>query len=109
MEQTRSYLIRRMMKYDFDKTTQLYGEALGLPGLAEIGAGIRDSGALSIGVISRPTSLREELLRAVDYHLKMQTVNGSLLIYGVKPITNVHGVRFGFERGYPRLSLTEIV
>jgi KaiC/GvpD/RAD55 family RecA-like ATPase len=99
----------RMMKYDFDKTVQLYGEALGLPGLAEIGAGIRDSGALSIGVISRPTSFREELLRAVDYHLKMQTVNGSLLIYGVKPFTNVHGVRFGFERGYPRLSLTEIV
>ena len=99
----------RMMKYDFDKTVQLYGEALGLPGLAEIGAGIRDSGALSIGVISRPTNLREELLRAVDYHLKMQTVNGSLLIYGIKPITNVHGVKFGFERGYPRLSLTEIV
>ena len=99
----------RMMKYDFDKTVQLYGEALGLPGLAEIGAGIRDAGALSVGVISRPTNLREELLRAVDYHLKMQTVNGSLLIYGVKPITNVHGVKFGFERGYPRLSLTEIV
>jgi hypothetical protein len=99
----------RMMKYDFDKTVQLYGEALGLPGLAEIGAGIRDTGALSIGVISRPTSFREELLRAVDYHLKMQTVNGSLLIHGVKPITNVHGMRFGFERGYPRLSLTEIV
>jgi KaiC/GvpD/RAD55 family RecA-like ATPase len=99
----------RMMKYDFDKTVQLYGETLGLPGLAEIGAGIRDAGALSIGVISRPTSFREELLRAVDYHLKMQTVNGSLLIYGVKPITNVHGVKFGFERGYPRLSLTEIV
>ena len=99
----------RVLKYDFDKAVQLYGETLGLPGLAEIGAGIRDSGALSIGVISRPTSLREELLRAVDYHLKMQTVNGSLLIYGVKPITNVHGVKFGFERGYPRLSLTEIV
>jgi KaiC/GvpD/RAD55 family RecA-like ATPase len=99
----------RMMKYDFDKTIQLYGEALGLPGLAEIGAGIRDSGALSVGVISRPTSFREELLRAVDYHMKMQTVNGSLLIYGVKPITNVHGVKIGFERSYPRLSLTEIV
>jgi KaiC/GvpD/RAD55 family RecA-like ATPase len=99
----------RVMKYDFDKAVQLYGETLGLPGIAEIGAGIRDSGALSVGVISRPTSLREELLRAVDYHLKMQTVNGSLLIYGVKPITNVHGVKFGFERGYPRLSLTEIV
>lgn len=99
----------RVLKYDFDKAVQLYGETLGLPGIAEIGAGIRDAGALSVGVISRPTSLREELLRAVDYHLKMQTVNGSLLIYGVKPITNVHGVKFGFERGYPRLSLTEIV
>ena len=99
----------RVLKYDFDKAVQLYGETLGLPGIAEIGAGIRDSGALSVGVISRPTSLREELLRAVDYHLKMQTVNGSLLIYGVKPITNVYGVRFGFERGYPRLSLMEVV
>ena len=99
----------RVLIYDFDKLVQLYGETLGLPGLAEIGAGVRDAKALSVGVISRPTSLREELLRAVDYHLKMQTVNGSLLIYGVKPITNVHGVRFGFERGYPRLSLTEIV
>jgi len=99
----------RALKYDFDKTVQLYGETLGLPGLAEIGAGIRDSGAVSVGVISRPTNLREELLRAVDYHLKMQTINGSLLIYGVKPITNVHGVKFGFERGYPRLSLTEVV
>ena len=99
----------RALKYDFDKTVQLYGETLGLPGLSEIGAGIRDSGAVSVGVISRPTNLREELLRAVDYHLKMQTINGSLLIYGVKPITNVHGVKFGFERGYPRLSLTEIV
>ena len=99
----------RVLKYDFDKAVQLYGETLGLPGIAEIGAGIRDAGALSVGVISRPTSLREELLRAVDYHLKMQTVNGSLLIYGVKPITNVHGVKFRFERGYPRLSLTEIV
>jgi KaiC/GvpD/RAD55 family RecA-like ATPase len=99
----------RLLKYDFDKAVQLYGETLGLPGIAEIGAGIRDSGSVSVGVISRPTSLREELLRAVDYHLKMQTVNGSLLIYGVKPITNVHGVKFGFERGYPRLSLTETV
>jgi KaiC/GvpD/RAD55 family RecA-like ATPase len=99
----------RLLKYDFDKAVQLYGETLGLPGIAEIGAGIRDSGAVSVGVISRPTSLREELLRAIDYHLKMQTVNGSLLIYGIKPITNVHGVKFEFQRGNPRLSLTEIV
>ncbi|HEX4922110.1 MAG TPA: hypothetical protein VFV92_15400, partial [Candidatus Bathyarchaeia archaeon] len=99
----------RALKFDFDKAVQLYGEIGGVPGIAEIGAGVRDSRALAVGVISRPTNLREELLRAVDYHVKMQTVNGSLLIYGVKPITNVHGVRFGFEKGYPRLYLTEIV
>ena len=99
----------RMMKFDFDKLAQVYGEALGVPSLAEIGAGIRDSGAFMMGVVSRPSPMREELQRSVDYYLKTQTLNGSLLIYGVKPFTNVHGVELAFERGYPRLSLMEIV
>jgi len=30
-------------------------------------------------------------------------------MYGVKPFTNVHGVEFEFDKGYPSLKLTEIV
>jgi KaiC/GvpD/RAD55 family RecA-like ATPase len=99
----------RMMKFDFDKLAQVYGENLGVSSLAEIGAGIRDSGSFMMGVVSRPTPLREELQRSVDYYLKTHTINGSLLINGVKPFTNAHGVELTFEQGFPRLSLMEIV
>jgi len=99
----------RMMKFDFDKLAQVYGEDIGVPSLGEIGAGIRESAAFMMAVVSRPTMLREELQRSVDYYLKTQTLDESLLIYGIKPFSNVHGVEFSFERGYPRLSLMEIV
>lgn len=98
-----------LLTSDFDRIVQTYGEDLTLPGLAEIGANIRDSGALSIGVASQPTKVREEFLRIADYHLKMQHFNGSLVIYGVKPFTNIHGLAFAFERGCPSLRLTEVV
>src|SRR5207245_1285198 len=92
----------RMMKFDFDKLAQVYGEDIGVPSLGEIGAGIRESAAFMMAVVSRPTMMREELQRSVDYYLKTQTLDESLLIYGVKPFSNVHGLEFSFERGYPR-------
>jgi hypothetical protein len=94
---------------DFDKIAQIYGEDLFLPGLADLGSAIRDSGALNIGIASRPTKLREDFLRTADYHLKMQNINGTLTIYGIKPFTNVYGATFTFPRGFPQLSLTQVV
>ncbi|TMI72846.1 hypothetical protein E6H11_03225 [Candidatus Bathyarchaeota archaeon] len=40
----------RLLTYDFDKVEQVYGDGLTFPGLSEIGASIRDSKALSIGI-----------------------------------------------------------
>lgn len=94
---------------DFDKIAQVYGEDLFLPGLADLGATIRDSGAMNIGIASRRTKLRDDFLRTADYNIRMQNVNGSLVIYGVKPFTNVYGANFTFEKGYPRLRLSQIV
>jgi KaiC/GvpD/RAD55 family RecA-like ATPase len=94
---------------DFDKIDQVYGEDLFLASLSEMGASIRDSNALIIGTTSRPTKLRQEFLRVADYHLKMQDAGGVLLIYGIKPFTNVYGVKFSFQRGFPMLNLSEIV
>ena len=78
----------RVMKYDFDGRTALRRNARA----------------------SRPCRnwSRHPRFRS-SHHLKMQTISGSLLLYGVEMITNVHSVKFGFERGYTRLSLTEIV
>jgi len=53
--------------------------------------------------------VREEFLRQADYHIKVQSWNGHLLIYGVKPFTHIHGATFNFDKGYPSLDLIEIV
>src|SRR6266487_893607 len=98
-----------VMASDFDKIAQIYGEDLFLPGLADLGATIRDSGALNIGIASRPTKLREDFLRTADYHVKMENINGSLTLHGVRPFTNVYGATFTFPRGFPALGLTQIV
>src|SRR5205814_10310698 len=76
-----------MLTMNFDKLVQVYGEELTLPGFTEIGEGLRDEGAFSIGISSRPTKVRDEFLRQADYHIKVQSWNGHLLIYGVKPFT----------------------
>jgi len=98
-----------MVTFDFDRLVQTYGEDLTLPGFAEIEEGLRDDQTFSIGISSRPTKLRDEFLRQADYHIKLQDWNGHLLIYGVKPFTQVHGATYSFDKGYPSLDLVEIV
>src|SRR2546426_3756808 len=98
-----------MLTMNFDKLVQVYGEDLTLPGFTEVGEGLRDEGAFSIGISSRNTKVREEFLRQADYHIKIQSWNGHLLIYGVKPFTHIHGATFNFDKGYPSLDLIEIV
>ena len=98
-----------MLTMNFDKLVQVYGEDLTLPGFTEMGEGLRDEGAFSIGMSSRNTKVREEFLRQADYHIKIQSWNGHLLIYGVKPFTHIHGATFNFDKGYPSLDLIEIV
>ena len=98
-----------MLTMNFDKLVQVYGEEVTLPGFTEIGEGLRDEGAFSIGISSRNTKVREEFLRQADYHIKVRSWNGHLLIYGVKPFTHIHGATFNFDKGYPSLDLIEIV
>ena len=94
---------------DFDKLAQVYGEDLFLPELADLGAVIRDSGALNIGIASRPTKLREDFLRTADYNVRMRNINGSLTLYGIKPFTNFYGATFTFQKGFPGLRLTQVL
>jgi KaiC/GvpD/RAD55 family RecA-like ATPase len=98
-----------MLTLNFDKLVQVYGEELALPGFTEIGESLRDEGAFSIGISSRPTKVRDEFLRQADYHIKVQSRDGHLMVYGVKPFTHVHGATFSFDKGYPSLNLVEVV
>lgn len=98
-----------MLTMNFDKIVQVYGEELTLPGFTEVGEGLRDEGAFSIAISSRPTKVRDEFIRQADYHIKVQSWNGHLLIYGVKPFTHINGATFNFDKGYPSLDLIQIV
>src|SRR5713101_2618813 len=98
-----------ILAIDLDKLVQVYGDNLTLPSLANLGASIRDAGAVTLAVASEPNKIREAFLRTADYYLKVESINDTMVIYGVKPFTNVHGVEFGYDRGYPILKLTEIV
>jgi hypothetical protein len=99
----------RMLVIDFDKIVQIYGDDLMLPGLATMGASIRDSGAVTLALSSQANKMKEAFLRTADYYLKVEIINDTMIIYGVKPFTNIHGIEFAFDRGYPSLNLTEIV
>jgi len=79
-----------------------------LPGLCYHG---REHSRLSA---SRCLSLASEqdegaFLRTADYYLRIESINDTMIIYGVKPFTNIHGIEFAFDKGYPQLNLTEIV
>src|SRR2546427_760648 len=88
---------------------QVYGDSLMRPSLANIGARMRDAGAVTLAVASDPNKITEAFLRTADYYLKIESINDTMVVYGVKPFTNVHGVEFAFDKGYPSLKLTEIV
>src|SRR3989442_11858860 len=98
-----------ILAIDFDRLVQVYGDDLMLPGLANIGARMRDAGAVTLAVASDPNKITEAFLRTADYYLKVESINDTMVVYGVKPFTNVHGVEFGFDKGHPSLRLTEIV
>lgn len=98
-----------ILALDFDRIVQIYGDDLMLPGLANMSATMRDAGAVTLAVASEQTKLREAFLRIADCYLKIETIDDTMIIYGVKPFTNAHGVEFSFDKGYPSLTLTEIV
>ena len=98
-----------ILAIDFDRLVQVYGDDLMLPSLANIGARMRDAGAVTLAVASDPNKITEAFLRTADYYLKIESINDTMVVYGVKPFTNVHGVEFAFDKGYPSLKLTEIV
>src|SRR5207253_2307910 len=58
-----------ILAIDFDRLVQVYGDDLMLPSLANIGARMRDAGAVTLAVASDPNKITEAFLRTADYYL----------------------------------------
>jgi KaiC/GvpD/RAD55 family RecA-like ATPase len=98
-----------MVGIDYDRMQQHYGEDQPFSVLADISESLRDSGALNIGLASRHTRLRDELLRTADYHLRLKSYEGSVLLFGVKPYTPICALGFDYQEGTPNLKLAAMV
>jgi KaiC/GvpD/RAD55 family RecA-like ATPase len=98
-----------MVGIDYDRMQQHYGEDQPFSVLADVSESLRDSGALNIGLASRHTRLRDELLRTADYHLRLKSYEGSVLLFGVKPYTPICALGFDYQEGTPNLKLAAMV
>jgi hypothetical protein len=71
---------------------------------------VRERGELSIGILKPGyEETLDRLSSLVDVHLKLIVEDGVLIVFGVKPRTNLYGVEVDTSKGYPLPRLTPIL
>ncbi len=56
-----------------------------------------------------PASLNQDLSYVSDTHLKIISIDGATMIYGVKPRTGLFAINYDISQGMPKLQLTPVV
>jgi len=98
---SRNSVILIILAIDFDKIVKSRRRS-DASGLSNMGASIRDAGAVTLAVASGVNKIRDAFLKTADYHLKVESINDTTVMYGVKPFTNVHGIEFALTWATPR-------
>jgi hypothetical protein len=61
-------------------------------------------------VFGKPSTSSIQLLSDnCDVHLRLEEVNGALILYAVRPPTSAYGVTYEFASGYPQVHLTRMM
>ena len=92
----------------FDTLESVYGETV-LEQLTGHLSSVRRSKDILVGHVSPLTKSTQKLANIAHVHLKVQNVNGSILLFGQKPYTELFNLAFSYETGVPRAVLTPIV
>lgn len=96
---------------DFTSFSTLEYEVGGNTAVKEIGEGIKqvkDAGDLGIGLLRPGLTISQEVKNMSDFYLRLTEINGSLILYGIKPKTQRYNIYLDTERGFPELCLTRI-
>jgi len=56
-----------------------------------------------------PPSLNQDISYVSDTHVKIISVDGAIMIYGVKPRTGLYAINYDISSGVPKLQLTPVV
>jgi hypothetical protein len=71
---------------------------------------IRETRGLGILILKPGYPRLAKILGAIaDIHLKITREHGSVLVYGVKPRTNLHVLEMDTSKGHPMPKLTPII
>jgi len=92
----------------FDTLESVYGDHVFEQMTGHLSA-VRRSRDFFIGHVSPMTKTTPKLANLAHVHLRVQNVNGSILLYGQKPYTELFNLRLAYPHGAPKLVLTPIV
>ena len=70
---------------------------------------VRRARDILMGHVSPMTKSTQKLANLAHVHLKVQNVNGAILLFGQKPYTELYNLSFSYETGAPSAVLTPIV
>lgn len=92
----------------FDTLESVYGEGVASEMTGHFSA-IRRSQDVFVGLTSSTCRSAEAVANLSTIHLRVENVDGCILLFGEKPYTGFHNLRFDRSRGYPKAVITQIV
>ncbi|MCK4455107.1 MAG: hypothetical protein KAU99_02025 [Thermoplasmata archaeon] len=92
----------------FDTLEAVFGHKV-IEDLAGHMSSVRKAKDIFLGIVTSTTSSTAPLANLAHTHLKIENIDGSVVLFGEKPYTELHALSFDHSKGYPRTVLTPII
>ena len=92
----------------FDTLESVYGDGV-LEQLSGHLAAVRRQRDLFVGLTTPLTASSAKLASMASQHVRVENLDGSIVLYGEKPHTELHSLSFSYAKGIPKAVLTPIV
>jgi KaiC/GvpD/RAD55 family RecA-like ATPase len=76
---------------------------------SNLASGMKHSGDLAMVASRQGSSLLDELMNVCDVHLKLEEVDNALLLYSVKPRSELFHVEYDYTSGCSKIKLIRVV
>lgn len=91
-----------------DKLEAIFGDEV-LAQYYQRGAALtRQGGDAGILIAKHSTKSNDKLADLVDTYLKLDVIDGALVVYSLKPPSRIYHVEYDYSRGYPNVKLTPV-
>ncbi|MDH2901657.1 MAG: ATPase domain-containing protein [archaeon] len=91
-----------------DKLEAIFGDEVLAPYYQRGAAITRQGGDAGILIAKHSTKSTDKLADLVDIYLKLDDIDGALVIYALKPPSRIYHVEYDYSRGYPNVQLTPV-